>query len=224
MTVEHTLVSIYHHQGKSENPFVWETLSDCSLCIFSEATITPDTGVEHMTWVKSISHSHSHSDWFWMVKSTRAQKTQLILRFIWKHERNVPGLSVCLSVSLSLSLSLEITERAALVNLRTCRFHYKARLEEVRPKQEKLAKPWWHHMSPGSSHPLSLSCRCSITWSRDVWISYSVTCNGKHSSWNNDHVRTKHKKQMIWAGAGQGYFPDLLANSFFRTLKEMNWI
>ena len=143
MTVEHTLVSIYHHQGKSENPFVWESLSDCSLCIFSEATITPDTGVEHMTWVKSISHSHSHSDWFGMVKSTRAQKTQLILRFIWKHERNVPGLSVCLSVSLSLSLSLslEITERAALVNLRTCRFHYKAGLRKYGQNKKNWLNP-----------------------------------------------------------------------------------
>jgi len=70
-----------------------------------------------------------------MVKPTRAQKTRLILRYSFGNMREM--FLVCLSVSLSL----EITERAAPVNLRTCRFHYKARLEEVRPKQEKLVKP-----------------------------------------------------------------------------------
>lgn len=164
--------------------------------------------MEHMTWVESIStlHSHSHSRWFRDGQVHEGPKDSVNSKiFIGKHARNVPG--------LSLSLSLEITERAALVNLRTCRFHYKARLEEVRPKQEKPAKPWWHHMIMGSSHPLSLSCRCSTTWSRDMCVSYSVTCNRKHSSWNNDRVRTKHKKWVIWAGAGQRYFPDL-ASSF----------
>ena len=70
-----------------------------------------------------------------MGKPTRAQKTQLILRY------SVGNMREMFLVCLSVSLSLEITERAALVNLRTCRFHYKARLEEIRPKQDKLAKP-----------------------------------------------------------------------------------
>ena len=78
-----------------------------------------------MTWVKSIStlHSHSHSDWFRDGQVHKGPKNSVNSKiFIWKYERNVPG------PSLSLSLSLEITERAALVSLRTCRFHYKVRL------------------------------------------------------------------------------------------------
>ena len=56
--------------------------------------------MEHMTWVKSISHSHSHRDWFRDGQAHEGPKDSVNSKiFIWKHERNVPGLSVCLSLS-----------------------------------------------------------------------------------------------------------------------------